>query len=771
MVKSTDESFGSVRNDVESALSDLFDDRKVLTETNDRGDEEYLLVSEEQEDILTRAKTRAQQIPSHRLSAKLENSLREGSSLLLSEGSRHEVDLNGERNVPLRLGYSVLDPVEQAPTPEFDAVRVRLLVGDDEVGDQVAAWQSTNEGQDGGEHVLVAVNLQESTIDRLRDVMGMQEVLSEETETYSELESDHRDEQQALESTIRDQLADADVYVQTGGTKGRYEDVFEQVVEQQVQSVFAGTRFVLTNGITEVPDTKQMARFFRDVDDWPLSSEDAVTLGVDTDRAELVNGWCHEFLEEYEDTQSIRAEDLLAQTVQRGGIYRGTPRESISALLITLEAANEIALSRDGKPIGDPGEIGRAVRNKTSLTDVQIRFDPIENGDPEQIRDTVETLINEEPDGTSPDTWLSELTEWIDENSVLVKRVFRGVSREFGDAASLEKLETTLQPALDGESLQKDEFVFDEIEQQTERFDRARELFQSSEESESLWERFSHQTIEMQRLYSGAGITGEMQAILSGSDVPDADRLRATIDEADAHRRTVVREQYERITGESPSDEDPESVVSSLVTWLYAHDGSSKETADRVAVEFDGVTIDYLYELFETAWNGDSFSEEDLVDSTVVQQAKRYERARQFLEASDNEASLWSQLREASERLEKEYPNHPVTTDVSEMLSRSQPPSVDEVEQLLDEADNPFEVDERLEELAHELQSEYPNHDLTQEVVDTVKGTSPSSAECVGELIEDAEQLLDDVDEQLQRIRETMDELEDGSVLMIETLD
>jgi len=86
------------------------EDRKVLTETNDRGDEEYLLVSEEQEDILTRAKTRAQQIPSHRLSAKLENLHSGGSNLLLSEGSRHEVDLDGERKVPPVFGYSVLDP-------------------------------------------------------------------------------------------------------------------------------------------------------------------------------------------------------------------------------------------------------------------------------------------------------------------------------------------------------------------------------------------------------------------------------------------------------------------------------------------------------------------------------------------------------------------------------------------------------------------------------------------------------------------------------------
>jgi len=129
--------------------------------------------------------------------------------------------------------------------------------------------------------------------------------------------------------------------------------------------VFSGTRFVLTNGITEVEDAKQMARFFRGVDDWPLSSEDAVTLGVDTDRAELADGWCQEFLDEYEDTQSLRAEDLLTQTVQRGGTYRGTPQESISALLITLFAtANKIALRRDDEYITEPDEIGRAVQKQ-----------------------------------------------------------------------------------------------------------------------------------------------------------------------------------------------------------------------------------------------------------------------------------------------------------------------------------------------------------------------------------------------------------------------
>jgi len=405
---------------------------------------------------------------------------------------------------------------------------VRLVAGsDDEVRDQVDEWKSTNESRDGGEHVLVAVDLQGSTIDRLRDVMGMQEVLSEETETYPDLESDHRDEQRALESTIREQLADADIYVRTGGTRGRYGNVFEQVVEKQVRSVFSETRFVLTNGITEVEDAKQMARFFRGVDDWPLSSEDAVTLGVDTDRAEIADGWCQEFLDEYENTQSVRAEDLLSQTVQRGGTYRGTPQESISALLITLATANKIALRRDDEYITEPDEIGRAVRNKTNLTDVQIRFESIGDTDPEQIRETVETLIGEEPEGTDPDAWLSELADWVDENSVLVKRVLRGVSREFGEGASLDELETALQPALGGESLETDDLASDEIARQSERFARARELFRSVEDGDSLWEQFSQRTTEMQRLYPGADITGEMQSIVGGDEVPDADRLRA----------------------------------------------------------------------------------------------------------------------------------------------------------------------------------------------------------------------------------------------------
>ncbi|MCF2164515.1 hypothetical protein [Halobacterium salinarum] len=108
---------------------------------------------------------------------------------------------------------------------------------------------------------------------------------------------------------------------------------------------------------------------------------------------------------------------------------------------------------------------------------------------------------------------------------------------------------------------------------------------------------------------------------------------------------------------------------------------------------------------------------------------------------------------------------------MAETLSQSQPPSVDGAERLLKQAENPFKLEERLAELVDELQAEYPDHELTMEVVDIVEGSSPPSDDRVGELIEEAERLLAGVDEQLRQIREMMDDLEDGSVVLVESLE
>jgi len=62
-------SLADVLERTESGLETLVDRQKALTETNDRGDEVYTLVSEEQESVLSRAQETAAKISPHQLSA------------------------------------------------------------------------------------------------------------------------------------------------------------------------------------------------------------------------------------------------------------------------------------------------------------------------------------------------------------------------------------------------------------------------------------------------------------------------------------------------------------------------------------------------------------------------------------------------------------------------------------------------------------------------------------------------------------------------------
>jgi len=63
--------------------------------------------------------------------------------------------------------------VGRAPTTEYDAVRIRVLADDpDTVSDQVETWQNVNDGRDGGEHILIAIDVPEPTLDEFATPSG-----------------------------------------------------------------------------------------------------------------------------------------------------------------------------------------------------------------------------------------------------------------------------------------------------------------------------------------------------------------------------------------------------------------------------------------------------------------------------------------------------------------------------------------------------------------------------------------------------------------------
>ncbi|QLC34352.1 hypothetical protein EFA46_009075 [Halarchaeum sp. CBA1220] len=772
MVDDVTASVDDVVERTESGLETLVDKQKVLTETNDEGDEVYTLVSEEQESILSRAQDKAAKISPHQLSAWLETRLRENDDFFRSDGSRHEVDVGDERLVPLRYDYSILEPVDRAPSPEYDALRVRVLADDhDTVSDQVETWQEINDGRDGGEHVLITIDVPETMLERIRNVIGMGQVLDEETESHEELEREHRTDKRRLESSVTEVLEDASVYT-VHEHRGARSSVLDDVIADQVDTVFGSSRKTLSRPLVEVDDAKSIAKFFRGSSEWPLSDADAAMLGVDTTRTEIADtGWCREFIEKYESQKSVDVETLLQQTQTSNGDYRGTPQESIAALLITLATSNEsVALKQDTEYVTDPAAIGRQVRTKGGLTSLQVRFG-VEILDPKKVRELVTTVLDEETEGDGPDEWLGQLGEWVDENSATVKRTLKEVNREFDVA--LDAFESTIEPALSGEELSTSDLgsedVLDQVLEEAKTFADARALFGVEEDGTTLWERFSDELDTMTSLYPNASITTSMRATAEGDTVPTVSTVKSRIEDAAGHRVDETSAQYRRITGDTTTESDPDAICDDLRAWLQSNEEDVRGIVDAATDEFDDVVLGDLEDVFKTAWDGGSLSERDLVDSSVVQQAETYEQVRELFDDTGG-SSLWSQLQEAGRELREEHPKSPTTEAVETALASSRPPTKRRVRQLIERANDPKppgaddDAWAELQMVAEELRQELPNADVTDEVTSAVDADERPSEDRVNELLSESKTVL----ERIQSVKNRLDGLEDGSIVLVE---
>jgi hypothetical protein len=772
MVKDVTSSVTDVVDRTESGLETLVNKQKVLTETNDEGDEVYTLVSEEQESILGRAQDKAAQISPHQLSAWIESRLRENDEFFKSDGSRHEVDLGDERLVPLRYEYSVLDPVDRAPTPSYDALGVRILAdSEDSISEQVETWQSVNDGRGGGEHLLITVEIPETMLERIRNVIGMGQVLDEETESHEELEREHRTDKRRLEASVSEILEDAAVYTVHEHRGGRT-TVLEDVIADQLAAVFGSSRRVLSQPLVEVDDATSMASFFRGSEDWPLSETDAAMLGIDTATATIADsGWVPEFIEQYERQKSVDVEALLQQTRTANGDYRGTPQESIAVLCITLATSNEsVVLKQDTEYLTEPAAIGRQVRTKGGLMSLQIRFG-VKVIDPKAVKKLARVVLDREPAGDGPDEWVAELGTWVDEHSTLVKRTLKHASREFD--VSLPAFEAAIEPALAGKELSTADVGGDSdletILAEAETFADARELFDTNEDGNTLWGRFSEQLNVMSSLYPNGSITASMRATKTSDVVPSTPTVESRLEDAKAHRLQTVEAQYQRITGEPAEGSDPNTICEDLTDWLRTNEDSVRQRVDIVTTTFGDVTFDALEAVFQSAWDGHDVSEADIVDSVVIQDAKTFETVRPLFEEDEGD-SLWVQLQRAGERLRRKHPGSPTTETVETMIASARPPTEQRVRRLLEQAADPKpkgtgdETWDELQRVADRLRGELPNATITDEVTAVVDTTDRPPEERAEELLDEARTMLS----RKAAVAEALDELDEGDIVLIE---
>jgi len=548
-----------------------------------------------------------------------------------------------------------------------------------------------------------------------------------------------------------------------GGYEGERPNTLEAVVKEQVQAVFGNARKVLSRPLVEVDDAKSLAQFFRGSSEWPLADSDAVMLGVDTSSREITDtGWCREFIDTNEAKTAVDVKTILQQTRTANGTYRGTPQESIAALLITLATSNEkVALKHDTDYVTDPPAIGRQVRTKGNLTSLQVRFG-VDTPNPKEIRTVVSTILGDDPDGSDPDAWVAELASWVDTHSVLVKRTFKGVSREFD--VSLDDLQDVLQPAYSGEKIDTSRLTDEEIQSEAETFAEARHLFATEDGQEGLWKQFTEVLEQLEEWYSSATITSRMQETAASGSVPTKETVTSRLADATAHRVDELSTQYHRITGERIEATDPEEITSALTPWVSENEATMAERLATARETFEEISLDSLESLFEAVWNGEKVSEGELVTSTVGQQSEEYETARELL---DGDPSLWSQLQSAHDSLQTDYPESPTTESIASVLESGRLPTVRRVEQLIEEAENPRTgggVWADLQVVADDLRQELPNATLTDEITRVVDAEDRPTDERATELLDEAEILLG----RIKDIRETLDGVDDGSLALVE---
>jgi hypothetical protein len=772
MLSDTSASLPNVIERTAAGLETLVDKQKILTETNDHGDEVYTLVSEEQESVLSRAQNKAAQISPHQLSAWVKTRLQEADSFFRSDTTRHNVDVGTERLVPLRYEYSVLEPVDRAPSPVYDALQVRVLADSgDAVRDQVDTWQKVNADREGGEHVLITIDTPETMLERVRNVIGMGQVLDEETESHEELEREHRTDKRRLEGAVTDILDDASVYT-VHDHRGARQSVLEEIIEEQVATVFGSSRKTLSRPLVEVDDATAMAAFFRGSGDWPLNEADAATLGVDTTSGELVEGgWCYEFIERYKSQKAVDAERLLQQTDTANGAYRGTPRESIAALLITLATSpTSVTLKQDTEYVSDPSAIGRQVRTKGGLTDLQIRFDS-NPPDPKLVHKLVETALGSEPTGDGLDEWVDELGCWADDNSATIKRVLKQADREFD--VSLDTFAATIEPALSGESISTSDLGSDDtleaVITEASTFADARDLLITTDDTASLWQQFTAELGMMKALYPSAAVTAQIQATAESDTIPTVSTVESRVKDASRHRIEVVREQYERITGATPSADGPEAICMSLTEWLRTHEDAVSSILEMALSQFDDTVLDELVTIFESAWTGNDVSESAVVDTTVQSQAKTYQRLRKLFDDREGDP-LWLQLEAAGRTLQADHSDSPTTAAVQDTLDATEPPTVRLVRQLIKRARDPrppeldVDLEVELQQIADTLQNTLPNATITDDVVAALTASEPVAED-------DARALLDEAQIRLERyesVMNTLDSLEEEAIVVID---
>lgn len=703
-----DEDTDQLAADVETQLQALAD-VNLIREDVDTSPTTYTILSEEDIRFWQEVQQEATEMPQHQLRDNIQQFLQEADPDRLSGGESTSTGTFADVDaVPYSVRYSVDKPIPESVTDNYDEIVIRLIADSEATcRQQRERWQETNGGPNGREDVLITVEITEAIRQQIRQLIGMQTVLSGMADPQPEYRLQRQTLQEEIEDTIQERLHEAEVYTPTReSTYGSYLDSLDEVVTEAVDEKFPN-RKTLEQPL-QLDDLESLIAFFQEDGPWPLTDDDADLFGVNTVPRTISDGWTADFLDEFEGEERVSGEQVLETIEGRRGAFLGTPAEALHALLFILVADNRIEIRSDGERITDTGTIARIITNRRKLEDAVIGFDP----EPitEGLDDVYEALLGETPDTDDAKVLLEEIADWADTNAFHIRTVVSRTNLEFGSNVTLDDLKTTLEPAFSGEELTADRLTNPTVVEQAELYGQVHPLFESPAEGEdSLWDQFEQVYETLKELYPTASVVKQMQAYASGSKIPDANTLEEHLDQAEDFRVTELQTLYERLTDSETTEDELESLRKNL-TDAFA-DEALQADIETVEDHFENLELETLKSLSDTVGaDTEALSESELADTKVRSEVETLANGRALLEAEDEDGSLYEQLADLEADLSESHEGF-VTTQISRAVSGSDIPDVDRAQQLLSQGrniqsgDGPDDEDEELQQLWNDIQS------------------------------------------------------------------
>lgn len=711
LLRDVSEDLESLTECVRDVLGQLAEMHLVYSETTGEGTV-YRLVS--REEVTVSEKIQQHQVTSAQIRVRLEQWVQE-DEYCASEDRRREVDLNGERAVPLRTRYSLLSQSVGSSSSAFDTVTVRVLVHYEDVDEAVSRWKSQNEGGDrGSEDVLVVVRLPEAFYTRLDRAIAMQQVLERETRRIRELELKARRERDDLERKFLELLSNAPLHLAgVDGSVGEYGNDFERLVTERVLGEKFPNRRVLERPLRPLDDAVALERFFGGDGKWPLTPADAGLLGVNRrDCALESGGFTDEFFSQYEETQFVNGDRLVDRIEGPGGDLLGTPFETLQALVLAAFAGRRITLRHQGETVLDPQTAARMVRNKTSLERITFRPAPPEDsGRAEEVERLYETLAQESPGDTSPTELLEELSEWARDGLGRVREVDRKLRRGTTTDARLMALEEALSPAESGGELREEDLSEDRVLEEAERFALARRYFGG--DLEDLWRDLEDTARVLEQCYPSAPVARQIHRYFTQLGLPEPATARDLLEEARETRRDRLTYSHQVLLGKDPTEHSVDELNRTLRKGLQEQEGHFSEEIETLRKELDRqLAMSELGELLDRLTSaGQEFSPGDVESEELAEDTRTLERAWELARPETQDTSLWEQLSDAVETLEEENPESPLLEQCRRALEAPTLPTPDLVRDLIEQAESePDEAVEEEEEMKRELPAELNQH-------------------------------------------------------------